>query len=136
MLRALVVTCPDADAAREILWYATQARESYPYYQHEAIGYNYRMSNICAGIGRGQMTVADEHIAHHRHVQALYEELLKDVKGVTMHKAPSPEFDSNYWLCTATIDPELRIKGQENAYQFVEIARLESEVLCSLGGGE
>ena len=111
--------CPDADAAREILWYATQARESYPYYQHEAIGYNYRMSNICAGIGRGQMTVADEHIAHHRHVQALYEELLKDVKGVTVHKAPSPEFDSNYWLCTATIDPELRIKGQENAYKKV-----------------
>ncbi len=111
--------CPDADAAREILWYATQARESYPYYQHEAIGYNYRMSNICAGIGRGQMTVLDEHIAHHRHVQALYEELLKDVKGIVMHKAPSPEFDSNYWLCTATIDPDLRIKGQENAYKKV-----------------
>ncbi len=111
--------CPDADAAREILWYATQARESYPYYQHEAIGYNYRMSNICAGIGRGQMTVLDEHIAHHRHVQALYEELLEDEKGIVMHKAPSPEFDSNYWLCTATIDPELRIKGQENAYKKV-----------------
>ena len=111
--------CPDADKAREILWYATQARESYPYYQHEAIGYNYRMSNICAGIGRGQMTVVDEHIAHHRHVQALYEELLKDVKGITMHKAPSPEFDSNYWLCTATLDPDLRIKGQENAYKQV-----------------
>ena len=111
--------CPDADKAREILWYATQARESYPYYQHEAIGYNYRMSNICAGIGRGQMTIVDEHIAHHRHVQALYEELLKDVKGITMHKAPSLEFDSNYWLCTATLDPELRIKGQENAYKQV-----------------
>ena len=111
--------CPDADAAREILWYATQARESYPYYQHEAIGYNYRMSNICAGIGRGQMTVLDEHIAHHRHGQALYEELLEDEKGIVMHKAPSPEFDSNYWLCTATIDPELRIKGQENAYKKV-----------------
>lgn len=111
--------CPDADKAREILWYATQARESYPYYQHEAIGYNYRMSNICAGIGRGQMTIADEHIAHHRHVQALYEELLKDVKGITMHKAPSAEFDSNYWLCTATLDPDLRIKGQENAYKQV-----------------
>ena len=111
--------CPDADAAREILWYATQARESYPYYQHEAIGYNYRMSNICAGIGRGQMTVLDEHIAHHRHVQALYEELLKDVQGVTMHSAPSPEFDSNYWLCTATIDPGIKVKGQENAYKKV-----------------
>lgn len=111
--------CPDEDAKREIMWYATQARESYPYYQHEAIGYNYRMSNICAGIGRGQMTVADEHIAHHRHVQALYEELLKDVRGIRMHTAPSPDYDSNYWLCTATLDPDLKIKGQENAYRQV-----------------
>ena len=111
--------CADDEAKRRIMWYATQARESYPYYQHEAIGYNYRMSNICAGIGRGQMTVADEHIAHHRHVQALYEELLKDVKGVTLHKAPSADFDSNYWLCTATLDPDLRIRGQENAYRKV-----------------
>lgn len=111
--------CPDANSAREILWYATQARESYPYYQHEAIGYNYRMSNICAGIGRGQMTIVDEHIAHHRHVQALYEDLLADVEGITVHQAPSPEFDSNFWLCTATLDPALRIKGQENAYKQV-----------------
>ena len=111
--------CPDADKARQILWYATQARESYPYYQHEAIGYNYRMSNICAGIGRGQMTVVDEHIAHHRHVQALYEELLAGVEGIEMHKAPAAEYDSNFWLCTATLDPDLRIKGQENAYKKV-----------------
>lgn len=111
--------CPDADKAREILWYATQARESYPYYQHEAIGYNYRMSNICAGIGRGQMTIVDEHIAHHKHVQELYCELLKDVKGVTMHGNPGPEYDSNFWLCTATLDPDLKIKGQENAYKQV-----------------
>lgn len=111
--------CPDSEKAREILWYATQARESYPYYQHEAIGYNYRMSNICAGIGRGQMTIVDEHIAHHRHVQALYEELLKDVEGIRMHTNPGPEYDSNFWLCTATLDPDLKIKGQENAYKQV-----------------
>ncbi|MDE6207421.1 MAG: aminotransferase class I/II-fold pyridoxal phosphate-dependent enzyme [Muribaculaceae bacterium] len=111
--------CPDAEAAREVLWYATQARESYPYYQHEAIGYNYRMSNICAGIGRGQMTILDEHIAHHKHVQALYEELLRDVEGITMHTNPGPDYDSNFWLCTATLAPELRVKGQENAYKKV-----------------
>ncbi|MDE6301594.1 MAG: aminotransferase class I/II-fold pyridoxal phosphate-dependent enzyme [Muribaculaceae bacterium] len=111
--------CPDAETAREILWYATQARESYPYYQHEAIGYNYRMSNVCAGIGRGQMTVVDEHIEHHKHVQQLYCELLKDVKGITMHGNPGPEYDSNFWLCTAVLDPDLRIKGQENAYRQV-----------------
>lgn len=56
------------------MWYATQARDAYPYYQHTAIGYNYRMSNVCAGIGRGQMTVLDSHIKHHQHVQKLYEE--------------------------------------------------------------
>ncbi len=111
--------CPDAETRKTIMWYATQARESYPYYQHEVVGYNYRLSNISACIGRAQMTVLDEHIAHHRHVQALYEELLKDVKGITMHTAPSPEYDSNYWLCTATLDPDLQIKGQENAYKQV-----------------
>ncbi|MDE6464795.1 MAG: DegT/DnrJ/EryC1/StrS family aminotransferase, partial [Muribaculaceae bacterium] len=111
--------CPDAEKAREILWYATQARESYPYYQHEAIGYNYRMSNICAGIGRGQMTIVDEHIAHHRMVQKIYCELLRDVPGITMHVNPDDRYDSNFWLCTATVDPSLKIKGQERAYARV-----------------
>ena len=108
------------DEWREIMMYATQYRESYPYYQHEKIGYNYRMSNICAGIGRGQMTIVNEHIAHHKKVQKLYEELLKDVKGITVHSQPAPgEYDSNYWLCTMTIDPEVKVKGQENAYKQV-----------------
>ena len=111
--------CKDAESKNQIMWYATQAREAYPYYQHEAIGYNYRMSNICAGIGRGHMTVADKHIAHHRHVQALYKELLKDVEGVLLHEAPSADYDSNFWLCTITLDSSLRIKGQENAYKDV-----------------
>ena len=111
--------CKDAESKNQIMWYATQAREAYPYYQHETIGYNYRMSNICAGIGRGQMTVADKHIAHHRHVQALYRELLKDVEGVLLHEAPSADYDSNFWLSTITLDSSLRIKGQENAYKDV-----------------
>lgn len=111
--------CRDEEAKKEILFYATQARESYPYYQHEHIGYNYRMSNICAGIGRGQMTVINEHIAHHKHVQALYRELLADVKGFTLHENPSPRFDSNFWLCAVTLDPALKVKGQENAYKKV-----------------
>lgn len=111
--------CADDDAKKEIMWYATQSRESYPYYQHEAIGFNYRMSNICAGIGRGQMTVVDEHIAHHKHVQALYRELLKDVKGITLHENPSDRYDSNFWLCTATIDADVKVIGEENAYAEV-----------------
>ena len=101
------------------MWYATQAREAYPYYQHEAIGYNYRMSNICAGIGRGQMTIADEHIAHHKRLKKLYKELLADVPGIEVHDNPSPRYDSNFWLNTITIDPAVRIKGQENAYRTV-----------------
>ena len=108
------------DEWREIMMYATQYRESYPYYQHEKIGFNYRMSNICAGIGRGQMTVANDHIAHHKHVQKMYEDLLKDVKGIHVHAQPNTgEYDSNYWLCTITLDPDLKIKGQENAYKTI-----------------
>ena len=108
--------CPDAEAKKEIMFYATQAREAYPYYQHERIGYNYRMSNICAGIGRGQMTVADAHIAHHRHLTALYRELLAGVDGITLHESPSERYDSNYWLNTITLDPKLHVKGEEQAY--------------------
>lgn len=111
--------CEDAKSRDQIMWYATQAREAYPYYQHEAIGYNYRMSNICAGIGRGQMTVANDHIAHHKHMQVLYKELLKDVEGVLLHEAPSADYDSNFWLCTIMLDPSIRVKGQENAYKEV-----------------
>ena len=108
--------CRDEAEKNEVMFLATQARESYPYYQHEKIGYNYRMSNICAGIGRGQMTILEEHIAHHQHVQKLYCELLKDVEGIKVHAAPSPEFDSNYWLCTITLDPDLKIKGEKEVY--------------------
>ena len=112
------LVCPDAEKWQKIMWLATQARESYPYYQHEAIGYNYRLSNICAGIGRGQMTVVNDHLAHHRHVQKLYEELLRVVPGVKVHSQPAGgDYDSNYWLCTITIDPMVRVKGQENAYK-------------------
>ena len=118
---------PDEESWREIMMYATQYRESYPYYQHEKIGYNYRMSNICAGIGRGQMTVVNDHITHHKHVQTLYEQLLADVKGITVHKQPGYKmadgrglmYDSNYWLCTITLEPDLKIKGQENAYKTI-----------------
>lgn len=111
--------CADDESKNNIMWYATQARDAYPYYQHSVIGYNYRLSNICAGIGRGQMTVANDHIAHHKHVQRLYEEFLSDIPGIKVHKAPNADYDANFWLCTITIDPSVRIKGQENAYKTV-----------------
>lgn len=109
--------CPDAESKNEIMFYATQAREAYPYYQHEHIGYNYRMSNICAGIGRGQMSVADDHIAHHKHLCAVYRELLQGVEGITLHENPSERYDSNFWLNTILLDPSLKVQGQEYAYE-------------------
>ena len=119
--------CRSVEDANQIMWYATQARDAYPYYEHTAIGYNYRMSNVCAGIGRGQMTVLEDHIAHHKHVQELYHELLKDIPGITLHDQPNDgRYDSNFWLCTATIDPSVKIVGQENAYK---------EVITSAVGG-
>lgn len=108
--------CPSKEAKQNVMFYATQARESYSYYQHEQIGYNYRMSNICAGIGRGQMTVLNEHILHHKKLAALYEELFANISGITFHRNPSEEIDSNYWLNTITLAPELHVKGEEKAY--------------------
>lgn len=112
--------CHDAVDKKNVVYYATQARVAYPYYHHQDIGFNYRLSNVCAGIGIGQMTVADAHIAHHKHVQGLYEKLLADVPGVHVHCQPADgRFDSNYWLCTITIDENVHVVGQENVYKEV-----------------
>lgn len=109
--------CPTEAAKNRVMFFATQAREAYPYYQHEEIGYNYRMSNICAGIGRGQMTVLEDHINHHKHVAQLYAELLRDVEGIDVHLNPNSRYDSNYWLSTITLSPDLHIKGEEDVYK-------------------
>ena len=97
---------PTTETKQRVMFYATQARENAPHYQHEVIGYNYRMSNICAGIGRGQMYVLDEHIARRREIHALYSELLKDVEGITVMQRPSEEYDSNFWLTCILVNPE------------------------------
>ena len=106
--------CPNVEAKKRVMFYATQAREPYPYYQHEHIGYNYRMSNICAGIGRGQMTIAHQHIAHHQWVHEQYKERLGDIGSIVVHSAPDTTMSPNYWLTTIrfedgkhTIDGEL-----------------------------
>lgn len=96
--------CPSEKVKQKIMFYATQARENAPYYLHEEIGYNYRMSNICAGIGRGQMTIARQHIAHHQHLACLYDSLLQNVEGIKLHLCPSQDMESNYWLNTITFD--------------------------------
>ena len=113
------LVCPDGESYNRVMYFATQARESYPYYQHTEIGYNYRMSNICAGIGRGQMTVIDEHIRYHQHIAQLYREAFKEVEGIDFHDNPDERTDSNFWLNTITIAPGLKVKGQENAYKTI-----------------
>ena len=101
------LVCPSEERAKRALFYATQAREQAPHYQHEKIGYNYRMSNICAGIGRGQMFVLEEHVARRREIHDLYVKLLDGVKGVKVMCQPEGgEFNSNYWLTCITVDPE------------------------------
>ena len=128
--------CPDKEAKERMKWYAMQAREAYPYYQHESVGYNYRMSNVCAGIGRGQMTVARDHIAHHRHVAELYEEAFRDVEGITYHKELEGLMASNYWLSAITLSKELRVKGEELAYQKpIETAIGGAAGVVHRGGG-
>ena len=113
------LVCPDEESYNRIMYFATQARESYPYYQHTEIGYNYRMSNICAGIGRGQMVILDEHIKHHQHIAELYREAFKQVDGIEFHDNPDAKMSSNFWLNTITIAPDVKVKGQENAYKTI-----------------
>ena len=113
------LVCPDDESYNRIMYFATQARESYPYYQHTEIGYNYRMSNICAGIGRGQMMILDEHIKHHQHIAELYREAFKQFDGIEFHDNPDVKMSSNFWLNTITIAPDVKVKGQENAYKTI-----------------
>ncbi len=121
--------CPDMESKKRAVFFATQAREPFPYYQHEHIGFNYRLSNISAGIGRGQMTVLDEHIDHHRRLAALYQELFANVDGITYHANPSPESDSNYWLSTIEIDPEITGCTPEMVRQHLANLNVETRPL-------
>lgn len=107
--------CPNEEKWRRVMFFATQARESYPYYQHEEIGYNYRLSNVCAGIGRGQMTIVNDHIVHHRHIAKMYKQAFADVEGINFHDELEG-MESNFWLSTITLDENLHVKGEENAY--------------------
>lgn len=117
--------CPNAEIKKKIMFYATQAREDAPYYLHEEIGYNYRMSNICAGIGRGQMTIVDEHIAHHQHLAKLYADLLNDVEGIDIHLDPSSDMESNYWLNTVTFERDDWQEKNGELLAVVEKVRIE-----------
>lgn len=124
---ALIV--PDEKSKKEVMFYATQSREPFPYYQHEKIGYNYRMSNISAGIGRGQMTILEEHIAHHRHVHELYEKAFAEIDGIELFSNPTNEYNSNYWLCNILIDEDKTGFNYEELRQIFEKGNVESRPL-------
>ena len=124
------LVCPNEERAKRALFYATQAREQAPHYQHEKIGYNYRMSNICAGIGRGQMFVLDEHIARRREIHDLYVKLLAGVKGVKVMCQPERKgFNSNYWLTCITVDPEEAGFTREDVRLALDADNIESRPL-------
>ena len=121
--------CRTQEQAKRTMFYATQARENRPYYQHEKIGYNYRMSNICAGIGRGQMEVLDAHVARRRQIHALYTKLLAGTPGVTVKQAPGAEFASNFWLTCILVDPEKFGADYETLRQKLDAANIETRPL-------
>ena len=121
--------CRTAEQAKRTMFYATQARENRPYYQHEKIGYNYRMSNICAGIGRGQMEVLDAHVARRREIHALYATLLAGTPGITVKQAPSADFASNFWLTCILVEPEKFGMDYEVLRQKIEAANVETRPL-------
>jgi len=124
-----IVTKNAVDKEKAI-FYATQARDKAPHYEHSEIGYNYRMSNICAGIGRGQMEVLNNHIALRIKMHNFYEKLFSEIEGITVLKAPNADYFSNYWLSTIYIDPTIS-KGitRESLRLALEVENIESRPL-------
>ena len=124
---ALVCSTPEEAAMTR--FYATQARDKAPHYQHSKVGYNYRMSNICAGIGRGQMYVLEEHINARRRNHALYREQLKNVKGISFLVDPTPDYQSNHWLTCIIVDPSVTGFTREDLRMKMEEANIETRPL-------
>ena len=97
---------PTVALKERAIFFATQSRDAAPHYQHSEIGYNYRMSNVCAGIGRGQMEVLDDHVEKRRAMHDFYVDLFKEVGGITVFSVPNSDYFANYWLSAILIDPE------------------------------
>ena len=122
--------CRTEEAAKRTVFLATQARENRPYYYHETIGYNYRLSNICAGIGRGQMLVLDAHIARRRAIHKLYTELFSDTEGIRVKQNPGSDYDANFWLTCIEVEPSLcNGKTADDIRQYLEQHDIESRLL-------
>ena len=123
------LVCPSAEAAERVKFFATQARENRPYYYHEHIGYNYRLSNVSAGIGCGQMEVIEDHLARRREIHGLYVRALSGIDGIEVHDNPSPDFNSNFWLTTITLDPEVISTTPDELRLALDANNIESRLL-------
>ena len=123
------LVCPSAEAAERVKFFATQARENRPYYYHEHIGYNYRLSNVSAGIGCGQMEVIEDHLARRREIHGLYVQAFSGIDGIDVHDNPSPDFNSNFWLTTITLDPEVISTTPDELRLALDANNIESRLL-------
>lgn len=123
------LVCSTEEEAKRTMFYATQARDDAPHYQHSHIGYNYRMSNICAGIGRGQMMVLDEHVARRREIHALYKKELSGLKSVSVFDNPTSDFHSNHWLTCILIKPNEAGFTREDVRLKMESENIETRPL-------
>lgn len=130
------LVCSSAEAAGVTKFLATQARDKAPHYQHSHIGYNYRLSNICAGIGRGQMLVLEEHITARRAINARYREMLAGVPGLSFLSEPAgasetaaPDFESNHWLTCILVDPAVAGFNREDLRLAMDAANIETRPL-------
>jgi len=123
------LVCKTKEDKQKAIFLATQARDDAPHYQHSQIGYNYRMSNVLAGIGRGQMEILDKHVALRRENHQFYQELFKDVEGVTVFKEPSEDYFSNHWLSCVLIDKSVTGFSREDLSLQLEKENIESRPL-------
>jgi dTDP-4-amino-4,6-dideoxygalactose transaminase len=123
------LVCSTEEEAKRAMFYATQARDNAPHYQHSKIGYNYRMSNICAGIGRGQMMVLDNHVARRRAIHKLYKKELSGIAGISVFDNPSSEFNSNHWLTCIIVDPKVAGFSREDIRLKMESENIETRPL-------
>lgn len=122
------LVCHSKEEADRVKFYATQAREQRPYYYHETIGYNYRLSNVSAGIGCGQMDVLQPHVELRRAIHDFYTKELAEIDGLSVQQNPSTDFNSNFWLSTVLIDPKTG-KDPESLRQFMLDASVETRRL-------
>ncbi|MFY7739053.1 MAG: DegT/DnrJ/EryC1/StrS family aminotransferase [Flavobacterium sp.] len=124
------IVTKNIDLKNKAIFLATQARDNAPHYQHSEIGYNYRMSNICAGIGRGQMEILDDHIAKRRAMHDFYKNIFKENSAITVFSEPNENYFSNHWLSAITVNSSLNEgKSREDLRLLLETENIESRPL-------